>query len=471
VTPCKKVVCLAICVFVAAFVVLFEAAANEGGTDYQETVDQTLNLIHDAMNEQGFLAEKQSKALEAIWSERFGKSEREQVLNDLWVASRGRDDAILIQYGLLRFTRDFEPEYVKTLAKDAAWLEQSLHRFTELDQLPTTDERRWHRGRLKSVLFDVYGVKPTVERGLVLARKSDNEDMLIDWLRDAKSLEESDIARDAAIAGLESPSADVRELAHDWCIAHWGDVSDDVRRRVRQAVLKAFEEDARTRSLYPISVVATPADARRLRRVYVKRYKDATYPIGGEPTQRSAYSCTWIIHPSRITRGEILILLARLDDAAAKREIIEAIRQDDDPQQRAWGLSLAAEVGDVRLLDHVARAFDDARVVPEPIHTGPVSPDDPRRIVVYSCMRVSDVAVQAAYRLLPTETRRRLGFDLPDSYSFAIRRYQLEKLTVHEAGELVWNAAPKTYMRIDIVGHSEKWKAVTRRAVEKVIKP
>jgi hypothetical protein len=203
-----------------------------------------------------------------------------------------------------------------------------------------------------------------------------------------------DCLRALALKNLESDTYYIRGRAVWWCERNADALSQAERDRYAQVVRQwFFASDGREGYRQMMRGVATPADLPLIRSLYDRRCKT---PKPGDPP---LYSCANAFRGNiNLSRSDILLLLARLGDAAALREIRAAIEQEKDPQQRLWGILMAAQLEDRSLVPLIAKALDDKRPSEEPIDS-----DSGPQVVSPSTMytRVCDLAVRAIHDLDP----------------------------------------------------------------------
>ncbi len=199
--------------------------------------------------------------------------------------------------------------------------------------------------------------------------------------------ERSDEVRDIALAGIESEIERYRRRSMLWCAKHPDLVQDDHRAKIRSSIKSVLQETnaQSVEDLWIIASVGTKADIPWLRKIYQQHF------FQREPD----YTCTNLTGVNKVTRSGFLLALAKMGDEAARIEIAQAISQEKNIQQRAWGLVMAALLTDKSLVPLVGKALDDKRQVPEPIEQWQDPDAKGPRLLRTSYHRVCDVAVRA----------------------------------------------------------------------------
>ena len=249
-------------------------------------------------------------------------------------------------------------------------------------------------------LYDLYGQEAWFQEAVRQAEEKKSEDLLNHLLVAGSNLK-YDCLRALALKNLESDSDYVRGRAVQWCEENTDALSPAERNRYAQVVRQWFFASDGQHGYWQLKQgLTTPADVSVIRRLYDRRYRT---PKPGDPPP---YSCAEAFRANgQRTRSDMLLLLAQLGDAAPMREIRAAIEQEKDPQQRLWGIFVAARLKDKSLIPLIAKALDDKRPSEEPIE----SDSDPEVktprawLTIYT--RVCDLAVRAIREIDPPAER------------------------------------------------------------------
>ncbi|MGB2754887.1 MAG: hypothetical protein WBD75_09230 [Phycisphaerae bacterium] len=255
----------------------------------------------------------------------------------------------------------------------------------------------------RKALADLYGQEAWFKEAIRQAEERKSQNLhnhlyLVNHLLVAGSDLKCDCLRALAVKNLEADSDSVRGRAVQWCERNADALSPAERDRYAQAVRQwFFASDGRQGYTQMKQGLATPADLPAIRRLYDRRYKT---PKPGAPP---LYSCANA--NINLTRSDILLLLAQLGEAAPLREIRAAIEQEEDPQQRLWGILLAARLEDRSLVPLIAKALDDKRPSKEPTEGTPDPEEKSRWAWLAMYTRVCDLAVRAIHELDPPAER------------------------------------------------------------------
>jgi hypothetical protein len=289
---------------------------------------------------------------------------------------------------------DREPEKVQKLRRETVEERMSHPVSLEADVAAYLDFTTLRRDYVTlKPLYDLYGQETWFQEAIRQAEERKSE-YLIDRMLATGSDLKYDCLRALALKNLESDTYYIRGRAVWWCERNADALSQAERDRYAQVVRQwFFASDGREGYRQMMRGVATPADLPLIRSLYDRRCKT---PKPGDPP---LYSCANAFRGNiNLSRSDILLLLARLGDAAALREIRAAIEQEKDPQQRLWGILMAAQLEDRSLVPLIAKALDDKRPSEEPIDS-----DSGPQVVSPSTMytRVCDLAVRAIHDLDP----------------------------------------------------------------------
>lgn len=189
--------------------------------------------------------------------------------------------------------------------------------------------------------------------------------------------------------GWASKNLWYREAALRWAVDQQKLLTAEDLAAARKAGASVVAESKGRKGLWEMKEIGTPAEVPVIRRMYDKEFANS-----GE------YRCLWASVESP-SHGGLLALLAKMGDPKAHQEIWAAINQREDVQRRAWGIVVAANVGDKKLMPLIAKMLDDRRVVPEMIDDGP-DPDRKSKNQHYTATmftRVCDVAVRSIYAI------------------------------------------------------------------------
>jgi len=251
----------------------------------------------------------------------------------------------------------------------------------------------------RKALADLYGQEAWFKEAIRQAEERKSQNLLnhlylVNHLLVSGSDLKYDCLRALAVKNLESDSDDVRGRAVEWCEKNADALSQTERDRYAQAVRQwFFASDGREGYGQMKQGLATPADLPAIRSLYDRRYRT---PKPGDPP---LYSCANA--NINLTRSDILLLLAQLGDAAPLREIRAAIEQEEDPQQRLWGILMAANLKDRSLVPLIAKALGDKRPSKEPTEGTPDPEEKTRWAWLAMYTRVCDLAVRAIHDLDP----------------------------------------------------------------------
>jgi len=298
--------------------------------------------------------------------------------------------------------KERDPQKVKQLRSEERWRkrraeveERMSHPVSlEADVAAYLDFRLRGDYVIRKPLYDLYGQEMWLKEAIRQAEERKSQ-YLLNHLLAAGSNLKYDCLRALAVKNLESDSDYVRGSAVEWCEENADALLQAERDRYAQVVRQwFFASDGRKGYTQMKRGLATPATLPLIRRLYDRRYR--TLKPGDPPLY-----FLW----SETTRCRLLLLLVQLGDAAALREIRAAIEQEKDPQQRLWGILMAARLKDRSLVPLIAKALDDKRPSKEPIE----SDSDPEvkspRAWLTMYTRVCDLAVRAIHDLDPPAER------------------------------------------------------------------
>ncbi|HUS44642.1 MAG TPA: hypothetical protein VM219_01200, partial [Phycisphaerae bacterium] len=258
----------------------------------------------------------------------------------------------------------------------------------------------------RNALNDLYGQETWFKEAIHQAEERKSEGLLVYMLTIGRDLK-YECLHALAVKNLASDSDYVRRSAVWWCEKNADALSQAERDRYAQMVRQwFFASDGREGYTEMKQGFATPADLPAIRSLYDRRYR--TLKPGDPPLYSLIEVGGRVLAGADVVpghcgnpRARILLLLVQLGDAAALREIRAAIEQEKDPQQRLWGIYMAANLKDPSLVPLIAKALDDKRPSEEPIW----SDSDPEvkspRAWITMYTRVCDLAVRTIHELDP----------------------------------------------------------------------
>jgi len=308
--------------------------------------------------------------------------------------------------------KERDPQKVKQLRREAVEERMSHPVSLEADVAAYLDFARLRRIYVTpKPLYDLYGQETWFKEAIRQAEERKSE-YLIDRMLATGSDLKYDCLRALALKILETDTDYIWRRAVWWCERNADALSQAERDRYAQVVRQRFfASDGRYGYWQMMRGIATPADLPLIRSLYDRPCKT---PKPGDPP---LYSCANAFQGNiNLTRSDILLLLARLGDAAALREIRAAIEQEKDPQQRLWGILMAANLKDRSLVPLIAKALDDKRPSEELIDS-----DSGPQVVIPLTMytRVCDLAVRAIHDLDPPA--KRWSFRVPGARGWRLR--------------------------------------------------
>ena len=203
-----------------------------------------------------------------------------------------------------------------------------------------------------------------------------------------------------AVRSLEAAAPDVRQHAVYWCIRRKADVPGSAYQRACVVARELLKSTRGRMCLYEVEQTATPDDVPLIRSVYGSTYQDREDRITTDRgDMRTRYNCFWRWN-SYPNRSRFLFLLARLGEAKALAEIRDAIQQDDDPQQRGWGIHMAGLLKDPSFIPGISQTLTDLRICPQATGGG-VDPTRRRGAGTHMFRRrVCDIGLQALHHIL-----------------------------------------------------------------------
>ncbi len=189
--------------------------------------------------------------------------------------------------------------------------------------------------------------------------------------------------------GIESTDEDLWIASTWFLVRHRSVCGVGVIDRVRREARDRFLSSRARVGFDVLRTIATVEDCPALRKVYDTWLVPVSVDLGNGIS--TPYLCK---APGHSVRTSVALLLAKLGDEKTRGEIAEAIRQEEDPQKRAWGLFLAVRTPGYNFsLPALETALDDQRMVPQPVAFGP-DPCAPRVQWIEEYTRVCDYAVR-----------------------------------------------------------------------------
>ncbi len=208
----------------------------------------------------------------------------------------------------------------------------------------------------------------------------------------ARTDHDFDYLHEVARLGLDSTVKRFHYSAIRWYRSHPHRAEGAERDKVRQEIRKLLQaEKPRERGLLSaIVVLGTKQDIPWLRKIY----KDHFF------TPNPSYTCAHALPANgTVSATSMLLALAKLGDDDLRTRIAQAITQENDLQQRAWGLFIAAHLNDPKLVPLMAKALDDRRRVPEAIEQWRDPDAKGPHLHRVSYHRVCDVALRAIWTI------------------------------------------------------------------------
>jgi hypothetical protein len=304
-------------------------------------------------------------------------------------------------------------------------------------------------------VIERYGME-AAQRERVKQVRARNADVLIKDCLYASARLNFPFLRDLAVEYLRSPAPDLQAAAMNWCISTPEALNEQQRAEVIQLVKREFVKSGGQKYFVVIRDAATAADLPMVRQVFNTNFRKV------ENSEERSYNCTKALHDSHPTRSHFILLMARLGDPNAVKEIRDAIMQEDDVQRRCWGLYLAAHLRQPTLLSLVVAQLDDTRLCDEPIDSwgDPAFPTARRKRVART--RVCDLALRAAHHMSPPKDP--LPFKVPSATEWT-RSHGLweQEFDRKDAAEPRWDTDVKIVVVDVTVGFTDEQLEIARK--------
>jgi hypothetical protein len=310
--------------------------------------------------------------------------------------------------------------------------------------------------------MDSYGYMMATDELVRQAQKRGSVGVLADVLCTA---EDDPHAKDLALKSLHSDDENLREVATNWCAANPKLLSQDEKKSLMKLVLDRFKASKGHEGWSIINEIGTSDDLPVIRSVYDVSYRKQVDELDGAT---SLYSCAHALLRPFPTRSAFVLLLARLGDVDAKREIVDALKQSKDAERHCWGVIMAAKLQWQQTIPLIARGLDDHTMLPEMVDQLP--DDQNRRFVWQECYtRVCDVSLRAIAELAPPT--KKWDFKVTPASEWAYMGGSSGSLAYHEYVDTVWNPDKQLYLIRNIVGFTPEQIGVARAYAASLDKP